>query len=266
MYRKKGKEVCPSHQIRNCVLEELLLDGLRSVTAFAREHEDVFVEMVTKKKRAEVDRRLRDGKREMEQAQARIRKLDEIIQHLYEDNLEGKISDERFVKLSENYENEQKTLEARVSELRSLIAAEKEANVNVERFLDLVRKYTDIRELTGEVIREFVERIYVHKAERIDGRRVQRIRSGLTAGASSASGAYGTASVNLRRRCLRRTRKRYSRVSRLCRIFRDYKIPKLHPLNCGFLLASVPYRRYNTRYRERVFKKDAFGREVWLWQ
>jgi len=74
------------------------------------------------------------------------------------------------------YENEQKTLEARVNELRSLIAAEKEANVNVERFLDLVRKYTDIRELTAEVIREFVEQIYVHKAERIDGRRAQRIR------------------------------------------------------------------------------------------
>ena len=62
-YRKKGKEVCPSHQIRNSVLEELLLDGIRSLTAFAREHEDEFVEMVTKKKRAEVDRSLRDGLR-----------------------------------------------------------------------------------------------------------------------------------------------------------------------------------------------------------
>ena len=134
------------------------------------------MEMVTKKKRAEIDRSLRDGKREMEQAQARIRKLDEIIQHLYEDNLEGKISDERFVKLCKNYENEQITLEARVTELRSLIATEQEANVNVERFLDLVRKYTAIRELTAEVIREFVERIDVHKAERIEGRRVQRIR------------------------------------------------------------------------------------------
>ena len=175
-YRKKGKEVCSSHQIRNCVLEELLLDGIRSVTAFARDHEDDFVEMVTKKKRTEADRSLREGKRELEQAQTRIRKLDEIIQHLYEDNLEGKISDERFMKLSKNYENEQKTLEARVSELCSLIASEKESNVNVERFLGLVRKYTDIQELTAEVIREFVERIYVHKAERIDGRRVQRIR------------------------------------------------------------------------------------------
>ena len=146
------------------------------MTAFAREHEDEFVEMVTKKKRAEADRSLRDGKREMEQAQARSRKLDEIIQHLYEDNLEGKISDERFVKLSENYENEQKTLEARVSELRGLITAEQESSVNVERFLDLVRKYTDIRELNAELIREFVEKIMVYKAEHIDGRRVQRIR------------------------------------------------------------------------------------------
>ena len=77
-------------------MEEHLLDGIRSVTAFAREHKDEFVEMVTKKKRAEVDRSLRDGKRELEQAQSRIRKLDEIIQHLYEDNLEGKIGDERL--------------------------------------------------------------------------------------------------------------------------------------------------------------------------
>lgn len=145
------------------------------MTSFAREHEDDFVEMVTKKKRAEADRSLRDGKREMEQAQTRIRKLDEIIQHLYEDNLEGKISDERFVKLNENYENEQKTLEARVSELRGLITAEQESSVNVERFLDLVRKYTDIRDLNAEHIREFVEKIMVFKAERIDGRRVQRI-------------------------------------------------------------------------------------------
>ena len=78
--------------------------------------------------------------------------------------------------LSENYENEQKTLEGRVADLRGMIASEQEANVNVDRFLGLERKYTDIRELTAEIIREFVEKIYVHKAERIDGKRVQRIR------------------------------------------------------------------------------------------
>jgi site-specific DNA recombinase len=68
------------------------------VTTYAREHEADFVELITKKSQSELDRSLRDGKRELEQAQSRIRKLDEIIQRLYEDNVEGKISDERFAK------------------------------------------------------------------------------------------------------------------------------------------------------------------------
>lgn len=119
-YRKKGKEVCPSHQIRNSVIEKFLLAGIREIAGYAQANEEEFVEMITKKSRAEVDRSLRDGKRELEQSQARIHKLDEIIQRLYEDNIEGKISDERFVKMSENYETEQKTLECRVTELRGL--------------------------------------------------------------------------------------------------------------------------------------------------
>lgn len=173
---RKIKGACSSHRIKNVVVEELLLEGIRNITAYAKEHEDEFVEMVTKKKRAELNRSLRDGKRELEQAQARIQKLDEIIQHLYEDNLAGKISDERFAKMSTNYENEQKMLEGRVSELCDLISDEQETNINVERFLALVQKYTDIQELTAEVVREFVEKIYVHQVERIDGRKIQRVR------------------------------------------------------------------------------------------
>mgnify|MGYP000786504883 CR=1 FL=1 len=153
-----------------------MLDGLHNVTAYAREHEGEFVEMITKKSKAEVDRSIRDSKRELEQSLARIHKLDEIIQRLYEDNVEGKISDERFIKMSESYEAEQKTLEHRVVELRSTISAEQESTVNVDRFLTLVRKYTDIQELNAEIIREFVERIEVYKAERVCGKKVQRIR------------------------------------------------------------------------------------------
>jgi len=125
---------------------------------------------------SELDRSLRDGKRELEQAQNRIRKLDEIIQRLYEDNIEGKISDERFAKMSANYEEEQRTLSDRVKELKRLIDSEKESSINVDRFLNLVRKYTDVKELTAEIIREFVEKIYVHQMERIGGQKVQRIR------------------------------------------------------------------------------------------
>jgi site-specific DNA recombinase len=173
---RKIKGGCSSHQIRNAVVEELLLDGIRRVTAFARDCEDEFVEMVTKKTRSELDKSMRDSRRELEQAQARIAKLDEIIQKLYEDNIEGKISDERFTKMTANYEAEQQTLEKRVTELKSIMTEEKESALNVDHFLTLVRKYTDIKELTAEIIREFVEKIYVYKAERIDGRRVQRIK------------------------------------------------------------------------------------------
>jgi len=173
---RKIKGGCSSHQIRNAVVEELLLDGIRRVTAFARDCEEEFVEMVTKKTRSELDKSMRDSRRELEQAQARIAKLDEIIQRLYEDNIEGKISDERFTKMTANYEAEQQTLEKRVTELKSIMTEEKESALNVDHFLTLVRKYTDIKELTAEIIREFVEKIYVYKPERIDGRRVQRIK------------------------------------------------------------------------------------------
>ena len=78
--------------------------------------------------------------------------------------------------MSANYEEEQRTLGDRVNELKRLIDSEKENSINVDRFLSLVRKYTDVKELTAEIIREFVEKIYVHQMERIDGQKVQRIR------------------------------------------------------------------------------------------
>ncbi|MGM9592167.1 MAG: DUF4368 domain-containing protein [Oscillospiraceae bacterium] len=173
---RKIKGGCSSHQIRNVVIEEALLDDIRRVTAFAKNHEAEFLEMVTKKTKTALDRSLRDNKRELEQATQRIRKLDEIIQRLYEDNLEGKISDDRFSRMTASYETEQQTLEQRVAELRKAISKEKETALNADHFLIMVRKYTEIPELTAEIIREFVEKVYVYKAEKVDGHRVQRIR------------------------------------------------------------------------------------------
>ena len=173
---RKIKGGCTSHQIQNVAVEALLLDGIRSITAFAREHENEFVELVTKKHRADIDRNLRDSKKELEQAQARIKKLDEIIQRLYEDNVDGKISDERFAKMSESYETEQRTIEVRVAELKKTISDEKSNSLNADRFLKLVRKYTDIKELTAEILREFVEKVYVYQSERVNGKKVQRIK------------------------------------------------------------------------------------------
>ena len=174
-YRKRTG-MCTSHQIRSAAVEELLLEGIRDITTLAREREDEFVRLIMKRSRAEAERSLRDNRRELEQAQIRIRKLDSIIQRLYEDNIEGRISDERFVRLTASYETEQQTLEARVAELQEALNSAQDKQVNIDRFLAMVRKYTDIQELTAEVLREFVEKVYVHQSERVDGQKVQKIR------------------------------------------------------------------------------------------
>lgn len=96
-YRKqKGK--CTSHQIKNIQVEEILLREIRKVTAFAKDHEDEFVDLVLKKKTSELNQVLRSQKKELEDSKNRIEKLDFIVQNLYEDNLEGKISNQRFEK------------------------------------------------------------------------------------------------------------------------------------------------------------------------
>ena len=174
-YRKqKGK--CSSHQIRNVVIEQLLLDDIRRVTAYAREHEDEFVRLVTQKSKQETERNLRESKKELEAAKARVTKLDGIIQRLYEDNIEGKVSDERFAKLTATYEAEQRQLEYRIAELQSFMVNAKNESLGVDTFLSMVRSYTDIKELDAEIIRVFVEKILVYKAEKVDRHRVQRIK------------------------------------------------------------------------------------------
>ncbi len=173
---RKIKGGCSSHQIRNVVVEQLLLQDLQRVTSFAREHEDEFLQLITSNSEKELNKELKDCHKEYEQAKARTAKLDTIIQRLYEDNVEGKISDERFIKMSATYEAEQKELTARVTDLQDFIDHTKEKSLNAEHFLSLVRKYTDIKELNAEIIREFVEKIIIFKAEKVDGHRTQRIQ------------------------------------------------------------------------------------------
>ena len=165
---------CTSHQIHNVQVEEILLRELRRITAYAREHEDDFVQLVTRQSEKELNRQLRDSNRELAQAEARIQKLDVIMQRLYEDNVDGKISDERFARMAKTYEDEQRQLESRKVELDAFIATAKEQRLSVDSFLDMVRKYTDITELTAEIIRTFVEKIEVMKPEKVPGTRTKK--------------------------------------------------------------------------------------------
>lgn len=171
---RKIKGGCSSHQIHNVQVEEILLRELHRITAYTREHESEFIELVTKQSEKEINRQLRDSHKELEQVNARISKLDMIVQRLYEDNLDGKISDERFTRMSITYEAEQSQLFKRQKELQNFIDKSKEQNMNVDSFLTMVHRYTDITELTAEIIRSFVEKIVVYKPEKVPGTRTKK--------------------------------------------------------------------------------------------
>lgn len=152
-----------------------MLEQLQEVMAFAKENEDKFIEIVTSQTKKEMEKSLRENKKEYEIAKTRYSKLDEIIQRLYEDNIDGKISDERFQKLTESYETEQKELKSKLKELESLLDGDKEKSLSADHFLSVIRDYTEIKELSCEIIRTFIDKVLVHKVEKIDGKRVQTI-------------------------------------------------------------------------------------------
>lgn len=175
-YRKRGKHNCTSHQIRNIDIEKALLYMIQQVTAFARDYEDEFVELVAKNKNKELERKIRESKKELEQSISRVSKIDLLIQRLYEDNVEGKISDEQFIKMISAYEKEQQTLNVRITELNKVIKNEQEKITNTSSFLNLVKCYTNITKLDAEIIRTFIEKVYVYNVDTIGTKKIKKIK------------------------------------------------------------------------------------------
>ena len=171
--RKRGE--CSAHYIRSTVLETLVLDNLRKVIAYVRDYEDDFVRQVTENKAAEQMQVLSASKRQLEQQARRIAEIDNIIKRLYEDNLNGKLSDSRFSKMSADYEKEQQELESNHAELKKTVDAFVEKALNIKSFLKCVRKYTEPCELTPDILHELVEKIIVYAPDKSSGHRTQQI-------------------------------------------------------------------------------------------
>jgi DNA invertase Pin-like site-specific DNA recombinase len=174
LYRK-GRRECTSHYIRTAVLERIVLDDLRRVTALAACHEDEFVRMIMDGNLEKARREAAQKRRALDKARRRIAELDALVKRIYEDNVAQKISDERFAKLLADYEAEQKSLAEQAGALEGELAEQEGKAVRVDKFLALVRKYTDIQELTPGLLREFVEKIVVCEAVKVDGHREQEI-------------------------------------------------------------------------------------------
>lgn len=163
------------HYIRNVVVEQLVLENLREVVSYVKAYEDEFVQMVMDADIKQKSKELAKKKRVLSDKEKRYTQLDGLFQCIYEDNVSGKLSDERFVKLSQGYEAEQKDLQSEIEALRMELSQEKQQSVNVKSFLSTVKKYTEIPELTSEIVHEFIDRIIVHEADKSSGKRIQEI-------------------------------------------------------------------------------------------
>ena len=120
--------------------------------------------------------RSRQNQKELEKAIESISALDTIIGKLYEDHVFGKLTEDRFIKMSSDYEKEQEELKEKVEYLSKTLKIAKDQALNIDNFLKLVKKYTEIKKLDAEIIREFVDKIIVFKAEKVNGKRQQKIR------------------------------------------------------------------------------------------
>ena len=163
-YKKDG-EACTAHYIRECILDEIVLEDLRRVTVEAREHPQKFAEYLNSKQSAELQKEIRKLEKEKAAMQKRKAELDAIFKKLYEDSVLGHITAEQFQMLSASYTDEQAKLTESLPQREAEIQRLKETVSNTAAFLDKAKRYTDIQELTPELLRLFIQKIVVHEKE-----------------------------------------------------------------------------------------------------
>ena len=174
---KGNRGTCTStHYVRVDFLKEVVLGEIRRLTKFASLYEDEFVKAVIghSQQAEQTDRKLKE--KELRTLLARDEELDGLFERIYEDNVSGKLSDDRFAKMSRRYEDEQKELAEKIKKLRSEIEKQSSRSMTTDMFIGLVRKYTRARKLTPRMLNEQIEKIEVFNAEKIDGVWEQRLR------------------------------------------------------------------------------------------
>ena len=163
-YKKDG-ESCTGHYIRECVLDEVVLEDLRRVTAMARERPEEFAAYIGSRQSAEIQREIRRQEKELAAMRKRKAELDAIFKKLYEDSVLSRITTEQFQMLSSSYTEEQNQIAAGIPQKEADIQRLRETVSGTDGFLDKAKRYMDIMELTPELLRLSIEKIVVHEKE-----------------------------------------------------------------------------------------------------
>ena len=174
-YRRYGGKECSSHNIGLADMTALVLEDIRRHASLAAADRERYVEYLMGLSQKGIDGERASWVRESDCCQKRLDELDTIQRKLYEDNVFGRIPDERYEALSASYEEEAKKLKERYLELQSRIASYGENSKSSVDFAELIARYSDITELTEELLNTLVEKIVVHEREDVDGEYLMRV-------------------------------------------------------------------------------------------
>ena len=173
---RSNTESCSAHFIRAVVLEELVWMHMRTVISYVSRYEDHFRAVMEQKLQLSSEAAIRGHKKRLAQAEKRLGELDRLFIRIYEDNVAERITDERFSMMSKTYEDEQAQLKVEIQTLRQEIEGQERQIENLEQFIQRVRKYEDLDELTPYALRELVKAIYIEAPDKSSGKRHQGIR------------------------------------------------------------------------------------------
>ncbi|MFT8888188.1 MAG: recombinase family protein [Ethanoligenens sp.] len=173
---KGNRGTCTStHYIRVDFLEQVVFEEIRRLTRFAGKYETEFVKAVMGHSRQAITDSLQSKQKELNALYARDKELDRLFEQMYEDNVAGKITDERFSRMTKRYEDEQGEIAEKVKKLKAEVEKAGSQSMTTDTFIATVRKYIRAKTLSPKMLSELVERIEVHQAEKVDGVQVQRL-------------------------------------------------------------------------------------------
>lgn len=166
---KSGRGSCQIHYIRNVTLEKTVLEAINNLADFVRCYEPIFLYMMAQKNIVSKQVEQKKLTAFVENGKQRIKDLDVLISRIYEDNILGKLSDERFARMSENYEAEQKELLSKVAESEAKLREMNKAGIDFKVLLKTLREFTEIKELTPTIVNKLIQRIEVHNNDKSSG-------------------------------------------------------------------------------------------------
>lgn len=167
--------VCTQHYVREDALYQLVLKQLQHFLSYLQQFERVFIRRQIDTTLAERRYELSAKQKQIEKDEKRMEELDRLFRKIYEDNVNGKLNDERFYKLSDGYEAEQEQLKQEIETLKAEVSEADTEATNVSKLIAITKKYTRIDELTPEILNTFVDKIVVHECKKKDGKRTQDI-------------------------------------------------------------------------------------------